>query len=213
MEEDKEYKELFNKQFSEKAKLFIRNNLRIKISEYRIEIAIREALKGATAFDLVLIAKKPDLFCEQCGECCKMSNPIRLTDEDVVTFGELFGEKFDEYVNFEEEKAYLRHTQPCIFLQDNHKCRIYQKRPIVCRQFPIMLESDKMGLGLFEYCKFGENLLKYKALSICMMKELELRNPKLTNTIKKRKKLNVETPLTLEQEIESARELFDEVMG
>ena len=212
MEEEKEYKERFNRQFSEKAKLFIRANLRIKVLEHRIEAAIKKALEGANSWDLVLAIRKPELFCEQCGECCRRSNPIGLTDEDVVAFGELFGENFNQYVEYKEGGIYLKHTQPCIFLQDNNKCRIFQSRPMVCRQFPFMEDNDRIGLGIFAYCEFVENLLKYKALSICMMKELELRDPKLANIIRKREMPNVETRLTLEQEIESAWELFDEVM-
>ncbi len=82
-----------------------------------------------------------ELDCLECGACCRCF-PIFVSDED----GErepLIKENGILERNFlrTEKRAYRLYPLPfhdgCPFLQEDNRCRIYETRPSVCRQFAV----------------------------------------------------------------------------
>lgn len=202
--------EHYLKGFRKEARRFIYARLKTNVPQHRVDSAISKAMKGYNAFDLVVAIQKPESFCGKCGECCRTSDPIRLHDDDVVRFGEMFGEHFNTYVVFREGIPYLRHTKPCVFLREN-KCSIYQNRPLICRQFPIVSDdTGKPVLGILPHCTFTRNILKMKALMLLVTDEIKHTEPRLAKKLDEIgeaiRKAEGEKP-SLEQQIKIAQSI------
>ncbi len=66
--------------------------------------------------------------CNDCGLCCITHKVIEITPEEAEKFGEKHCWKKDGVF-------YLRtYTRGCVFL-NNKSCKIYDKRPNICRNF------------------------------------------------------------------------------
>lgn len=157
-----------------------------KLTEEEIREAIEEAGKGATSFDIFQAMKNSEAFCEQCGECCRRNDPIILSEEDSIRLGNILSpDLFTHYVEHKEGKWRFKKTKPCAFLKENGKCSIYEYRPHVCRQFPLVeAEDGEVTLGEYEYCSFVENLTVYKATSLLIMKLMKKKDPQLAENLK-----------------------------
>ena len=74
--------------------------------------------------------------CTGCGKCC--SNLLPMTDEEITTI-----KKYVKRYNIKENKHFVPLATPtidmtCPFLDDSkscEKCKIYEVRPKVCRDF------------------------------------------------------------------------------
>lgn len=82
--------------------------------------------------------------CEMCGKCCHQPF-ITVRDEEVESVAQVAG---TDAVSFtfqyltrdnEEGKWLFRHTNPCAFLDDDNRCRIWKGRPEICNEFPYMV--------------------------------------------------------------------------
>lgn len=77
--------------------------------------------------------------CLACANCCKTTSPI-FTTRDVERLSKsmkmrpaLFTER---YLRTDEDGDYVLQTSPCVFLNDDNTCRVYDDRPAACREYP-----------------------------------------------------------------------------
>lgn len=82
--------------------------------------------------------------CEMCGKCCHQPF-ITVRDEEV--------ESISEYLNTDplsfvmdylerddgEDRWLFRKTDPCAFLGEDNRCKIWGGRPEICREFPYLV--------------------------------------------------------------------------
>ncbi len=78
--------------------------------------------------------------CTRCANCCKTMKPV-LSEADIERIAERLGvsqAKFVEaYLETDEQNGSFRmRSLPCPFLADDGRCRNYDVRPKVCREFP-----------------------------------------------------------------------------
>jgi len=84
--------------------------------------------------------------CKQCGRCCTgfwFNNvPLLEGDQDKIISVCKSKEEFQEITDLMDfnDKKIVALKESCKFLKEN-KCSIYQKRPSVCKMFPIMVED------------------------------------------------------------------------
>ncbi len=82
--------------------------------------------------------------CEMCGKCCHQPF-ITVRDEEVERISEYM--KIDpltfvmNYLDRDEaeNKWLFRKTNPCAFLGNDNKCKIWKGRPEICDDFPYMV--------------------------------------------------------------------------
>ena len=80
--------------------------------------------------------------CEMCGKCCHQ-HFITVRDEEVDRVAE--GAGLDPYT-FVKDYLYrdagrwlFSNVNPCAFLREDNKCRIWKDRPEICDDFPYMV--------------------------------------------------------------------------
>ena len=82
--------------------------------------------------------------CEMCGKCCHQ-HFITVRDEEVESVAQAAGTDAVSFMfqylkrDNEEGKWLFRHTNPCAFLDDDNRCRIWKGRPEICNEFPYMV--------------------------------------------------------------------------
>lgn len=82
--------------------------------------------------------------CEVCGKCCHQPF-ITVRDEEVESVAQAAGTDAVSFMfqyltrDNEEGKWLFRHTNPCAFLNDDNRCRIWKGRPEICNEFPYMV--------------------------------------------------------------------------
>lgn len=80
--------------------------------------------------------------CKKCGNCCtELEIDLRdedAEDEDFIRWVELHGITF----NKEEESVVI--PLKCKMLDKNNKCRIYENRPKVCRDWKSGVDCDSL---------------------------------------------------------------------
>jgi len=87
---------------------------------------------------------KDESPCEMCGRCCHQPF-ITVRDEEVVPISEYIRmDPYDfvmEYLERDsvEDKWLFKRTNPCAFLGENNRCRIWGGRPEICDEFPYMV--------------------------------------------------------------------------
>ncbi len=84
--------------------------------------------------------------CEMCGRCCHQPF-ITVRDEEIPSVAQQAGVDtlsfvFNYLVRDEEEHKWLfRQTNPCAFLGEDNRCRIWGGRPEICDEFPYMVSK------------------------------------------------------------------------
>lgn len=82
--------------------------------------------------------------CKMCGKCCHQPF-ITVRDEEVESVAQAAGTDAVSFMfqyltrDNEEGKWLFRHTNPCAFLNDDNRCRIWKGRPEICNEFPYMV--------------------------------------------------------------------------
>ena len=82
--------------------------------------------------------------CEMCGKCCHQPF-ITVRDEEVESVAQAAGTDAVSFMfqyltrDNEEGKWLFRHTNPCAFLDNDNRCRIWKGRPEICNEFPYMV--------------------------------------------------------------------------
>ncbi|MGE0015368.1 MAG: YkgJ family cysteine cluster protein [Candidatus Methanomethylophilaceae archaeon] len=83
--------------------------------------------------------------CQECGRCCHQKLITILPDEvDRISSaaGVPLGEFMSKYVGFSKDgRIMLLLTDPCAFLGKDNRCRIWDDRPEVCREFPYLVST------------------------------------------------------------------------
>lgn len=77
--------------------------------------------------------------CLTCGNCCKTTSPIfyqkdierlakhfRITPSDVIA----------NYLHLDGDNDFVLNSSPCVFLDEDDFCTVYESRPTACREYP-----------------------------------------------------------------------------
>jgi hypothetical protein len=80
--------------------------------------------------------------CEMCGKCCHQAN-ITVMDGEIgriATHLKMNGNEFIEEYLYKRDGLWLfRKSGACRFLNEEKKCRIWEERPLICRDFPYLV--------------------------------------------------------------------------
>tara|TARA_B100000508_G_C11465742_1_gene282301 strand:+ start:7509 stop:7991 length:483 start_codon:yes stop_codon:yes gene_type:complete len=80
-----------------------------------------------------------EIDCLECANCCKTTSPI-FRDIDIERLSKrlkLSHSKFAEkYLRLDSDGDYVLQSSPCVFLQEDNKCSVYEDRPKACREYP-----------------------------------------------------------------------------
>ncbi|MDV0445307.1 hypothetical protein MmiAt1_08780 [Methanimicrococcus sp. At1] len=103
--------------------------------------------------------------CDFCSKCCTraFNDHVYLLEEDVSRVSSLNPDalKPSPYFDFCDREGrfyvsgYSLKTQndeagSCIFLE-NSRCKIYEKRPLICRVYPYMIHREEDDSGLYDW--------------------------------------------------------------
>lgn len=77
--------------------------------------------------------------CLKCANCCKTTGPL-FTEKDIERIAKHFRIKaveFEEkFLRIDEDRDKVLQNLPCVFLNNDNTCSIYEIRPKACREFP-----------------------------------------------------------------------------
>jgi len=76
--------------------------------------------------------------CCKCTNCCKLYD-ILVDKNDIETISQYLGLSENDFIEkylIVHDEDYIMKDKPCCFLNADGKCRIYEIRPSVCREFP-----------------------------------------------------------------------------
>lgn len=133
-----------------------KNNIETRLTEARKELA---GVEGFPDPEFVGIIKELGFRCELCARCCtkEFNDHVFLLDADLAVIRQINPDSVTPapYPEFCDQKGrfyvsgYALKTKPdgsCIFLE-NKRCKIYDRRPSICRVYPYMLhrEADDSG--------------------------------------------------------------------
>ena len=83
--------------------------------------------------------------CRQCANCCRTMQ-VEVDDDDIARLASHLSLTVDEfheaYVAMAVFGEKVLKTQPCVFLDADNKCSVYDNRPAVCRDFPYLHAKD-----------------------------------------------------------------------
>ena len=81
--------------------------------------------------------------CTGCGECCRWTGSVLLTDHDITVLADHFRlseqEFIDQYTKLAPNRiqlALLDHPDGSCALLEGDRCSVYEARPKQCRTFP-----------------------------------------------------------------------------
>ena len=108
------------------------------------------------------------LDCLDCANCCSSIPPI-VNDTDAKRIARSLGIKLNrfisEYLTVDEDGDKVMKTVPCVFLEEDNKCRIYEVRPRACREYPHtddfqFMKNLKLHLTNVKYCPIVYHILE-----------------------------------------------------
>ncbi len=77
--------------------------------------------------------------CLQCANCCKTTGPL-FTTADIERISKQLKQKpqqfITQYLKIDEDQDYVLQELPCVFLDAENYCVIYDIRPKACKEFP-----------------------------------------------------------------------------
>lgn len=77
--------------------------------------------------------------CLKCANCCKTTGPL-FTDKDIDRISKHIRKKpadFEsQFLRKDEDGDLVLQKLPCVFLNTDNTCSIYEVRPKACREFP-----------------------------------------------------------------------------
>ena len=75
----------------------------------------------------------------QCANCCKTTSPI-FYERDIDRLAKRLrirpSEFIEKYLHIDEDKDYVLNKAPCVFLDSENYCLVYEDRPTACREYP-----------------------------------------------------------------------------
>jgi Fe-S-cluster containining protein len=99
--------------------------------------------------------------CCKCCNCCKLYD-IRIEPTDIPAISTYLGLSEDEFAeqyltpDDEDADVSILKDKPCCFLEADGKCRIYEVRPLVCREFPHTNKPDRL-FSMISMIDFAED--------------------------------------------------------
>jgi len=77
--------------------------------------------------------------CLQCANCCKTTSPI-FRDVDIDRISKQLGVRPSDFtsknLHIDEDGDWVLNSSPCLFLDSDNYCKIYEVRPRACREYP-----------------------------------------------------------------------------
>jgi Fe-S-cluster containining protein len=77
--------------------------------------------------------------CTACANCCRSLGP-KLTNKDIARLADYLkitdSAFFQKYVVEDEDGDFVFREMPCVFLQSDNLCAVYDIRPKACREYP-----------------------------------------------------------------------------
>ena len=93
-----------------------------------------------------------EIDCLICANCCKTTPPI-ITDRDISRIAKHLkmkeGDFVQKYIVIDADGDYIYKTTPCVFLDDDNYCMIYEVRPKACREYPDT-DTNRISLKLMQ---------------------------------------------------------------
>lgn len=99
--------------------------------------------KDARVVDDAFHSVHDDVFeeieCLTCANCCKTTSPI-FYQNDIERIAKFLrmrpGDFTEKYLQVDEDSDYVLRSAPCVFLDAENYCSIYEVRPKACREYP-----------------------------------------------------------------------------
>jgi uncharacterized protein len=80
-----------------------------------------------------------EIDCLKCANCCKTTSPI-FRDVDINRLSKRLktnpSQFIANYLHMDQEGDFVLNSSPCVFLQEDNKCEVYEDRPLACREYP-----------------------------------------------------------------------------
>lgn len=77
--------------------------------------------------------------CLSCANCCKTTSPI-FRDVDIKRISKRLRISEKEFISknlkIDEDNDYVLKSSPCLFLENDNTCQIYEDRPLACKEYP-----------------------------------------------------------------------------
>jgi len=77
--------------------------------------------------------------CLACANCCKTTGPI-VTEKDITRIAKFLklkpGAFIEQYLKKDTDGLWTMQQTPCVFLDADNYCLIYEVRPKACREYP-----------------------------------------------------------------------------
>ncbi|GAB4298275.1 MAG: hypothetical protein Kow0068_22200 [Marinilabiliales bacterium] len=118
---------------------------KLKQSAIKIESQLRISLKNINKKLLLKLFKEyhNDCFnkinCLDCANCCRELGP-RITGQDIDKISKHLhitpGNFIEKYLLIDEDNDFVFKSMPCPFLNTDNYCKIYEVRPVACREYP-----------------------------------------------------------------------------
>lgn len=106
--------------------------------------------------------------CLACAACCKNYSP-RFKGPDIKRISKYLGLKeaalIDQHLHRDEEGDYVLNSKPCVFLESDNKCSIYEVRPSDCHRFPyvdedVFLKKINLTLKNTSFCPIAQDMME-----------------------------------------------------
>ncbi len=94
-------------------------------------------------FDYIMLEIHDNVFskidCLTCANCCKTTSPI-VTEKDIERISKKMRIKpvkfIEQYLQKDTDGQWMFKQTPCVFLDEDNYCMIYDVRPKACREYP-----------------------------------------------------------------------------
>jgi uncharacterized protein len=77
--------------------------------------------------------------CLNCANCCKTTSPI-FRDIDIKRIAKKLKTSEKQFIEnnlkIDEDNDYVLKKSPCLFLNVDNTCEIYEDRPLACKEYP-----------------------------------------------------------------------------
>ena len=77
--------------------------------------------------------------CLNCANCCKTTSPI-FRNADINRLSKYLrmksGAFTEKYLRLDSDDDYVLKKSPCAFLDEDNTCKVYDVRPLACREYP-----------------------------------------------------------------------------
>lgn len=182
----------------------LKPSTRKQFTSKEIEDTIDEAIEtciNPLSISHIFVFNSFDQYCEKCGQCCRLTDPIKIQDEEIPFFSQYFGKYFDSYIISKNGKWYFKKTRPCTFLSSIGTCNIYEIRPSVCRGYPF---NNLETIEINTKCKIPINMAKKQTISLLINKLIDRDHPEIREEMEKMLKIDEQKfkNMTYEQQLE-----------